>query len=202
MNYIYSVRNTLSRTHSFQIQSQSQAKLNTSTSSTQNDDKTTCAVEICVMVGWTIIRQRSTYQQEKREPFLRQKEHVLFGAVPEIFSSSEFCVAHRNEQDGEGREEDAGGLSCPNQLAEDLLENFAGYFFLISQYLHLMVSSSSPAQNLLGFGYFLFKCNSYTQIYGYTLLLFSPHSRASTIQNKINKLTTVPPYLVQSSSKP
>ena len=141
MNYIYSVRNTLSRTYSFQIQSQGQAKLNSSTSSTQNDDKTTCAVEICVMVGWTIIRQRSTQKQEKREPFLRQKEHVLFGAVPEIFSSSEICVAHRNEQDGEGREEDAGGLSCPNQLAEDLLGNFTGYFLLISQYLRLMVSS-------------------------------------------------------------
>ena len=60
-------------------------------------------------------------KQEKREPFLRQKEHVLFCAVPEIFSSFEIFVADRNEQDGEGREEDAGGLSCPNQLAEDLL---------------------------------------------------------------------------------
>ena len=56
----------------------------------------------------------------------------MFCAVPEIFSSSEFCVAHRNEQDGEGREEDAGGLSCPNQLAEDLLGNFTGYFLRIS----------------------------------------------------------------------
>ena len=54
----------------------------------------------------------------------------MFCAVPEIFSSSEFCVAHRNEQDGEGREEDAGGLSCPNQLAEDLLGNFTGYFLI------------------------------------------------------------------------
>ena len=53
--------------------------------------------------------------------FLRQKQYVLFCAVPEIFSSSEIFVADRNEQDGEGREEDAGGLSCPNQLAQDLL---------------------------------------------------------------------------------
>ena len=45
----------------------------------------------------------------------------MFGAVPEIFSSSEIFVADRNEQDGEGREEDAGGLSCPNQLAQNLL---------------------------------------------------------------------------------
>ena len=57
---------------------------------------------------------------------------MMFCAVPEIFSSYEVFMADRNEQDGEGREEDAGGLSCPNQLAEDFLGNFTGYFLFLS----------------------------------------------------------------------
>ena len=38
-----------------------------------------------------------------------------------VFKFLVFVPSYRNEQNGERREEDTGGLSCPNQLAQDLL---------------------------------------------------------------------------------